>query len=364
MTCNFVHYSLIHLAMNLLAFYLIGTLIESWYGAPQFILIYGLTGVLGNLLPSLARLATGSNPVVHSAGGSVVLMGLIGICAVVGWRARNSRERGLLWHMLMALGLTALLGIVFHYYIDNLGHAGGVLVGLLLGLADRRFLRNRSRPSAWGMGVLTSLVIAACGLAQFAADRREAPARRELAARRAVIGHETANRALRTVALLGESRVDVRVFLASLQNVADLLDRGTTSEDYRRTWNLGVAARSRALSEDEKHELELRLGHLASELLEIVQPVLDRGTTRTDYRRLKALAAPARTRELTDAEKAEFKRLAGALGGQVRRELEARVRELWKERRGSPGAQGQTASVQAGPGRPTPSSILQPGLRP
>src|SRR5271157_197357 len=32
-TCNFVHYSLIHILLNTLAFYLLGTMIETWYGS-------------------------------------------------------------------------------------------------------------------------------------------------------------------------------------------------------------------------------------------------------------------------------------------------------------------------------------------
>ena len=56
-TCNFVHYSLIHILLNIVAFYLLGTMIESWYGSWQFIFIYLLTGSLGNLLSALGRQA-------------------------------------------------------------------------------------------------------------------------------------------------------------------------------------------------------------------------------------------------------------------------------------------------------------------
>src|SRR5208283_2244497 len=113
-TCNFVHYSLIHILSNILAFYL-------------------LTGGLGNLVSALIRYAIGSDQNVHSGGGSVVIMGLIGLCLVVGWRSRSSREGELRWHMLVPLGLTALIGYRFRDYIDNWGHAGGALVGFGLG---------------------------------------------------------------------------------------------------------------------------------------------------------------------------------------------------------------------------------------
>src|SRR5207248_1102103 len=77
-TCNFVHYSLIHIGLNLLAMYQLGTLVESWYGSSQLVLIYGLTGAGGNLVSALIRYGIGSNRAVHSGGGSGVILGLGG----------------------------------------------------------------------------------------------------------------------------------------------------------------------------------------------------------------------------------------------------------------------------------------------
>ena len=288
-TCNFVHYSLIHILLNLLAFYLLGTMIESWYGSWQFIFIYLLTGSLGNLLSALARQSAHYSPTTHAAGGSTVIMGLIGLCLVVGWRSRNSREGELRWPMLVSLGLTALLGFVFRDYIDNWGHAGGALVGFALGFADRRFLRSVRRPSAWGLGVMAGLVIAGCGLAQLAVDRREAPPRRQATLRAEVNAREIAYRNLRAAPRLLDQKADPR-----------LLARG----------------------------------------LDVIAGVLDGGTTRSDFRRLRELAAVAGTRALTEAEQIEFKKRAGALSDQLRPELNVRLRELWKERREFSGPRG------------------------
>ena len=288
-TCNFVHYSLIHILLNLLAFYLLGTMVESWYGSWQFIFIYLLTGGLGNLLSVLARQIAHYSPTTHAAGGSTVIMGLIGLGLVVGWRSRSSREGELRWPMLVSLGLTALLGFVFRDYIDNWGHAGGALVGFALGFADRRFLRSVRRPSAWGLGVMAGLVIAGCGLAQLAADRREAPPRRQATLRAEVNAREIAYRNLRAAPMLLGQKADPR-----------LLARG----------------------------------------LDAIAGVLDGGTTRTDFRRLRELAAVAETRALTEAEQIEFNKRAGALSDQLRPELNVRLRELWKERREFSGPRG------------------------
>jgi membrane associated rhomboid family serine protease len=180
LTCNFIHYSLIHIGLNLLAMYQLGTLVESWYGPSQLVLIYGLTGGGGNLVSALIRSGLGANRQVHSAGGSVVILGLVGLCAVAGWRSRHSWGRSLSRQMAVFLVLTAGLGLLLPNYFDNWGHAGGALVGAVLGLAHPWFRDRASKPSAWGAGVLAGLVLAASGVAQLLEDRWEAsPARLE-----------------------------------------------------------------------------------------------------------------------------------------------------------------------------------------
>ena len=265
-TCNFVHYSLIHILLNTLAFYLLGTMIESWYGSWQFIFIYLLTGSLGNLLSALGRQAAHYSPTTHSAGGSTVIMGLIGLCLVIGWRSRSSREGELRWPMLVSLGLTALLGFVFRDYIDNWGHAGGALVGFGLGFADRRFLRGVRRPSAWGLGVMAGLVIVFCGMAQVVANRREAPLRRQALLRAELYAREVAYRNLRAAPVLLDQQADHRLLASRLDALAGVLDRGATRSDYRRLRELAGAAVTGVFSEAEKAEFKQRAGALSAQL--------------------------------------------------------------------------------------------------
>ena len=281
-TCTFVHYSVLHIVLNLLAFYLLGTLIESWYGASQLVLIYALTGSLGNLISVFIRQSLGSSTLVHSGGGSVVIMGLIGLCAVTGWRSRTETGSDLGWQMTKALGLTALLGVAFPRYIDNWGHAGGVFVGLLLGLFHPWFLRQHSRPRAWAMGVMASFLILGCLLAQARADRREAPQRRESMLKLELAGHEIAYQNLRACLSILDQQKDPRMLTPALDAIAGVLDRGATCADFRR---------------------------------------------------LCQIAALGQGRELTPEESKEFKHRAEALAAHVRGELETLLREYWKERR-------------------------------
>jgi hypothetical protein len=191
------------------------------------------------------------------------------------------------------------------------------------------------------MGVITSLLIGACIIAQVRADRREAPARRALTSRVEAITYEMSYRALRTVAMLGEPLLDPRVVIRTLQGVADVLDRDSIRADYRGSWNLAITAQSRALTDGEQREFEIRLGHLARQLLDAIRVVLDRDATRVPYRTLHALAITAQSRTLSDQEKTEAKQLAADLLAKVRGELELRMREFWEQPRPSHGARNR-----------------------
>ena len=146
---------MIHLVLNLIAMYQLGTMVESWYGTPQFVFIYGLTGGGGNLVSVLIRHAIGSSRRVHSGGGSVVIMGLVGLCAVAGLRSRTEMGVSLGRIMVFFMVMTAIIGIALPQFIDNWGHAGGALVGIALGFGHRILLNAVRRPSAWGRGVVT-----------------------------------------------------------------------------------------------------------------------------------------------------------------------------------------------------------------
>ena len=56
-TSTFVHFSLLHLGLNVLAMYQLGTMTESWFGKSQLVFIYGLTGGGGNLISAILRYA-------------------------------------------------------------------------------------------------------------------------------------------------------------------------------------------------------------------------------------------------------------------------------------------------------------------
>ena len=108
--------------------------------------IYVLTGGGGNVLSGVIRQWLRSSPITASGGGSTVIMGLVGLCAVVGWRSQTRIGEHLRNQMIWVILLTAGIGAGFSAaglpVIDNWGHAGGTIVGALIGLANQAILHS------------------------------------------------------------------------------------------------------------------------------------------------------------------------------------------------------------------------------
>jgi rhomboid protease GluP len=287
LTSTFVHYGILHLSMNLFGMYQLGCLVESWYGRGQFLAIYVLIGAGGNLLSGVFRTLFGSNPYIHSGGGSTVVLGLVALCAVVGWRAKTRVGDYLRSQMVKVLVLTALLGLL--PIIDNWGHAGGATVGALIGFAHRFLHRNLGRPSARWAGAIAILVLAASGAAQFLDDRAEVPerARTRLAARQ------------QTLANLALVEREYRTAVVTLKT----LRGGFMPKE-------SLTALSRA-----------------DELLEKIQPALDYGATRTDYRRLRALLLAVYESPPTLRDFQDFEATAGRLARRAIRDRDDALRD-------------------------------------
>ncbi len=275
LTCNFVHYSLLHLAFNLLAMYQLGSMVESWYGGHQFIFVCGLVGVFGNLLSAAGRWWTRSSGIVHSAGGSVVIMGLVGLCAVAGWRSRTPEGRWLARVLSLFAASTAALGWLFPGYIDNWGHAGGFVVGTVLGLAHRRFLAAISKPAAFGAGILTLLVMLIAAGAQFAVDRRDSPGRlvRTLEVRTEYLVLASAE--LNRLRSSSDQKIEATRVASWLKSLEPWLD-APAQEGIQALRPLVEEAARGPLPESRRHELDQQISRTLTDLRRNYQAVRKR----------------------------------------------------------------------------------------
>jgi rhomboid protease GluP len=153
-TCAFAHFGIIHLIFNGVALSQVGPIIEEEVGAARFFIIY----ILSALGSSLCSVNFHSHHAII-AGASGAIFGLIGFG--IGYYHRQpgplGRERR---NFMLQWALYAFVIGLIMPNIDNYGHAGGCLTGLLLGLTP--LASGQSRPGwesiikggAFGFGLM------------------------------------------------------------------------------------------------------------------------------------------------------------------------------------------------------------------
>ncbi|KAK9818358.1 hypothetical protein WJX72_011269 [[Myrmecia] bisecta] len=128
LTSTFVHDSFMHLVFNCSALFAIAPQIEAVLGARTFLAIYLLSGLSGSVACFLF-----SDTI--TVGASSAIFGLLGAMGGYLWKNRNAQQSG--DQLMYIAGIAAInlaLGSRSDTQIDNLGHAGGLIAGLCLGL--------------------------------------------------------------------------------------------------------------------------------------------------------------------------------------------------------------------------------------
>jgi rhomboid protease GluP len=128
-TSMFVHANIAHLAGNMLFLLIFGLRGEEMFSLPEYLSIYVLGGLTGNLL-SLLLLPLN----VPSVGASGAIFAMFGACTIYARRAVRQSIIGALIYAFFLLFLSSGLGV------NNFAHIGGLVTGLLIGyvLATRR----------------------------------------------------------------------------------------------------------------------------------------------------------------------------------------------------------------------------------
>ena len=129
LTSMFVHASLAHLAGNMLFLLIFGLRGEEMFSLPEYLLVYFLGGLTGNLL-SLLLLPLN----IPSVGASGAIFAMFGAATIYARRALSQSIIGALIYALFLLFLSSGPGV------NNLAHIGGLVTGLLVGyvLAAKR----------------------------------------------------------------------------------------------------------------------------------------------------------------------------------------------------------------------------------
>jgi membrane associated rhomboid family serine protease len=157
-TSMFLHVGVIHLLLNSWGLFLFGNLVEGVFGSARFTAIYLITGFCA----SAASFALGS-PFRVAAGASGAIFGLLGAWLAYNWRRRElSLAQANVRGAMVLIGINLVLGFSVPG-IDNTAHVGGLISGVLAGLAAEGVGARRLRMASKLAG-LTLLMLAGAAL--------------------------------------------------------------------------------------------------------------------------------------------------------------------------------------------------------
>jgi len=122
----FLHGSILHIAFNMYALFVIGRRMERFYGHWRLLLVYLIAGFAGNVLSYVLTPAP-------SLGASTAIFGLLGAEGMFILQNRKIfgpvRTRQEITYFVMILMINLVYGFMPGTNIDNMGHIGGIIGG-------------------------------------------------------------------------------------------------------------------------------------------------------------------------------------------------------------------------------------------
>lgn len=133
-TSGFLHGGIVHIAVNMYSLYYAGNQVSKIYGNKKYLLMYLLSAVGASTLSMV-------NSQSLSVGASGAIFGLLGAIAAFAFKERSRIGKGYLTNLISIIATNLVIGFMLPN-IDNLGHLGGLIVGVLLGFA---LYKNQTR---------------------------------------------------------------------------------------------------------------------------------------------------------------------------------------------------------------------------
>ncbi len=150
LTSTFVHANIIHLLFNMYALYVIGPVVEKYYGKLKFLLIYLGSGVIGSLFSVVLTNYA-------SVGASGAIFGLFGALLFFGYKYRATLDGFLRSSIVPTLILNLIIGLVIPG-IDISAHIGGLIGGILFSYSVGVVNKKRNKDKINGIIILIIMV--------------------------------------------------------------------------------------------------------------------------------------------------------------------------------------------------------------
>ncbi len=143
-----LHGSILHIALNMYALYILGRRLERFYGHGRFLLLYLLSGFAGNVLSFVLT----SSP---SLGASTAIFGLFSAEGIFIYQNRRLFGSGRTRQALINLGIILMINLAYSIApgtnIDIMGHLGGLLGGVFFAWKGGPILQIAGQPPFFDM---------------------------------------------------------------------------------------------------------------------------------------------------------------------------------------------------------------------
>ena len=126
-TAMFLHLSLIHIVSNMVALICFANIARDIYNDFEFLVIYFLSGITGNIFSLIVH------PMTISAGASTAIMGLLGCTLAMFALPKDKYNTSNIVEQAVILLIMNTVGVM-GTNVDVAGHLGGFIAGLVLGL--------------------------------------------------------------------------------------------------------------------------------------------------------------------------------------------------------------------------------------
>jgi rhomboid protease GluP len=124
----FIHFGIIHLAMNMYCLYMVGVYLEPMLGKAKYTTAYLCTGILA----SIVSLWWHKDP-VNSAGASGAIFGMYGLFLAL--LTTNLIPKAIRQPQLQSIGIFVVYNLIYGMKggVDNSAHIGGLISGFIIG---------------------------------------------------------------------------------------------------------------------------------------------------------------------------------------------------------------------------------------
>jgi hypothetical protein len=141
-TSIFLHADFLHLFFNMFALFIFGTFLETRIDAKDYILIFLISGIFGNI----AYMLISADPTIPGLGASGAIYGIMGALAVmaptaivyIGYVPMPMFIAAIVW------AITEFTGMFVPSDIGHSAHLAGLIIGVVYGLYIRKMHENES----------------------------------------------------------------------------------------------------------------------------------------------------------------------------------------------------------------------------